>query len=57
MVAVAKLLNVNYRELFKLWKKAYLSHMTAHLDYKDTIKYLDNENYMPAYDGLILDIH
>jgi len=38
-------------------KKAYLSHMTAHLDYKDTIKYLDNENYMPAYDGLILDIH
>jgi phosphoribosyl 1,2-cyclic phosphate phosphodiesterase len=38
-------------------KNAYLSHMTAHLDYKDTIKYLDNENYMPAYDGQILDIH
>jgi exosortase len=26
MVAVAKLLNVNYRELFKTWKKAYISH-------------------------------
>ena len=38
-------------------KNAYLCHMTAHLDYKDTIKYLDNERYMPAYDGQILDIH
>ena len=38
-------------------KNAYLSHMTAHLDYKDTLKYLDNESYMPAYDGQILDIH
>jgi exosortase len=26
MVGVSKLLNVNYRELFKTWKKAYLSH-------------------------------
>ncbi len=26
MVAVAKLLNVNYRELFSTWKKAYLNH-------------------------------
>ena len=26
MVAVAKLLNINYRELFVTWKKAYLSH-------------------------------
>ncbi len=26
MVGVGKLLNVNYRELFKTWKKAYLSH-------------------------------
>ena len=26
MVAVGKLLNVNYRELFSVWKKAYLSH-------------------------------
>lgn len=26
MVAVAKVLNVNYRELFALWKKAYLNH-------------------------------
>lgn len=26
MVAVAKLLNVNYRELFSVWKKTYLSH-------------------------------
>ena len=26
MVAVAKLLTVNYRELFKIWKKAYISH-------------------------------
>ena len=38
-------------------KNAYLSHMTAHLDYKDTLKYLDNENYMPAYDGQILAIN
>ena len=37
-------------------KKAYLSHMTAHLDYKDTINYLDNKNYMPAYDGQILEL-
>ena len=29
--------------------------MTAHLDYKDTINYLDNKNYMPAYDGQILN--
>lgn len=26
MVAVARLLNVNYRELFSIWKKAYLNH-------------------------------
>jgi len=26
MVAVSKLLNVNYRELFQTWKKAYLNH-------------------------------
>jgi exosortase len=26
MVGVAKLLNVNYREMFSLWKKAYLNH-------------------------------
>ncbi|MDB0033933.1 MBL fold metallo-hydrolase [Alphaproteobacteria bacterium] len=38
-------------------KNAYLSHMTAHLDYQDTLKYLDNENFMPAYDGQILDIN
>ena len=37
-------------------KKAYLSHMTAHLDFKDTFKYLDNPNYMPGYDGQILEI-
>ena len=37
-------------------KNAYLSHMTAHLDYKDTLNYLENENYMPAYDGQILEI-
>ena len=37
-------------------KKAYLSHMTAHLDYKDTINYLDNSNYMPSYDGQILEL-
>ena len=37
-------------------KHAYLSHMTAHLDYKDTLNYLENENYMPAYDGQILEI-
>jgi len=37
-------------------KKAYLSHMTAHLDFNETLKYLNNENYMPAYDGQILDI-
>ena len=37
-------------------KKAYLSHMTAHLDFKDTFNYLDNPNYMPGYDGQILEI-
>ena len=37
-------------------KNAYLSHMTAHLDYKDTLNFLENKNYMPAYDGQILDI-
>ena len=37
-------------------KKAYLSHMTAHLDFIDTFKYLDNPNYMPGYDGQILEI-
>ena len=37
-------------------KNTYLSHMTAHLDYKDTLNYLENENYMPAYDGQILEI-
>ena len=37
-------------------KKAYLSHMTAHLDFKETFKYLDNPNYMPGYDGQILEI-
>jgi hypothetical protein len=26
MVAVAKVLNVNYREFFNKWKKAYLNH-------------------------------
>jgi len=26
------------------------------LDYKDTLNYLENENYMPAYDGQILEI-
>ena len=38
-------------------KNAYLSHMTAHLDYQETLKYLDNENYMPAFDGQILEIN
>ena len=37
-------------------KYAYLSHMTAHLDYKDTLNYLENDNYMPAYDGQILEV-
>ena len=37
-------------------KKAYLSHMTAHLDFKNTFIYLDNPNYMPGYDGQILEI-
>ena len=37
-------------------KSAYLSHMTAHLDYKETLNHLENENYMPAYDGQILEI-
>jgi phosphoribosyl 1,2-cyclic phosphate phosphodiesterase len=37
-------------------KNAYLSHMTVHLDYKDTLNHLENENYMPAYDGQILEI-
>ena len=37
-------------------KKAYLSHMTAYLDFKDTFMYLDNPNYMPGYDGQILEI-
>ena len=36
-------------------KKAYLSHMTAHLDFNETLKFLNNENYMPAYDGQILE--
>ena len=38
-------------------KNAYLSHMTAHLDYQETLKYLDNQNFLPAYDGQILDIN
>ena len=37
-------------------KNAYLSHMTAHLDYKETLNHLENENYIPAYDGQILEI-
>jgi phosphoribosyl 1,2-cyclic phosphate phosphodiesterase len=37
-------------------KNAYLSHMTAHLDYKETLNHLKNENYMPAYDSQILEI-
>ena len=37
-------------------KNAYLSHMTAHLDYKETLNLLENENYMPAYDGQILEM-
>jgi hypothetical protein len=31
--------------------------MTAHLDYQETLKYLDNQNFVPAYDGQILDIN
>jgi len=30
--------------------------MTAHLDFKDTLMYLDNPNYKPGYDGQILEI-
>ena len=37
-------------------KKAYLSHMTAHLDFDETSRYLNNVNYLPAYDGQIIDI-
>jgi phosphoribosyl 1,2-cyclic phosphate phosphodiesterase len=37
-------------------KKAYLSHMTAHLDYKTTGDFLLNQNYMPAFDGQVIEI-
>ena len=37
-------------------KKAYLSHMTAHLDYKATSDFLLNQNYMPAFDGQVIEI-
>jgi len=37
-------------------KKAYLSHMTAHLDYKNTTKFLGNSNYLPAHDGLKISV-
>ena len=37
-------------------KKAYLSHMTAHLDYKTTSDFLLNQNYMPAFDGQVIEI-
>jgi len=33
-------------------KRAYLSHMTAHLDYLETKNYLNNKEYSPAFDGL-----
>ena len=33
-------------------KNAYLSHMTAHLDYNTTLKFLRNDNFTPAFDGL-----
>jgi len=37
-------------------KNAYLSHMTAHLDFLETSRYLNNPNYLPAYDGQTIEI-
>ena len=51
-----------FPEIFKNWldivkpKKAYLSHMTAHLDYKATSDFLLNPNYMAAFDGQVIEI-
>ena len=30
--------------------------MTAHLDYRTTSDFLLNRNYMPAYDGQVIEI-
>jgi hypothetical protein len=30
--------------------------MTAHLDYKATSDFLLNQNYMPAFDGQVIEI-
>ena len=38
-------------------KNAYLSHMTAHLDYQKTLIELGDENYIPAFDGLKIKIY
>ena len=35
-------------------KNAYLSHMTAHLDYEKTLIFLNNPNYSPSFDGQVI---